>query len=81
MDRHAETWGYLHNPLDPLEPSPTTPDFRPTTPSTHNPSTLDQQPPRPTTPQTTAPSTHNKKNLLIGAILKVCYLRESGGGR
>ena len=38
--------GYLHNPLDPLEPSPTTLDLRPTSPSTHNPSThnpLDQQ--------------------------------------
>ena len=34
----------LHNPLDPLEPSPTT---------------LDKQVPRPTTPRSTTPSTHN----------------------
>ena len=60
--------GYLHNPL---EPSPTTLDPQPPRPTTHNPldpQPLDPQPPRPT------------KNLLIGAIFMVCYLRGGGGG-
>ena len=35
----CKNMGYLHNPLDPLEP-------RPTTPSTHNPSTLNLHDPQ-----------------------------------
>ena len=41
--------GYLHNPLDPLEPSPTTLDLRPSTHKPLDPQPLDSQPPRPTT--------------------------------
>ena len=44
VDTAGRYWVYVHNPLDPLEPSPTT---------------LDQQAPRPTTTRPTTPSTHN----------------------
>ena len=44
VDKAADIGFNLHNPFDPLEPSPTT---------------LDQQVPRPTTPRHTTPSTHN----------------------
>ena len=74
----TRTTGYLHNPLDPLEPSPTTLDPQPPRPTIPRTTTLDPQPldPQPLDPQPPRPTI---KNLLIVAIFMVCYLRGGGG--
>ena len=53
--------GYLHIPLDPLEPSPKILDLRS---STHNPLDPQSLDPRPTTP-----STHNNNKIVFYPII------------